>query len=53
MLIVGVSWVLFWLLVKIFEVSLLDSALVTGVAFILLGLVLGEVGTYKWPWRHP
>jgi hypothetical protein len=42
MILVGASWVLFWFLVKIFSVELLTATLVTGVAFILLGLVLGE-----------
>ena len=42
MILVGVSWVLYWLLVKVFNVDTLIAALVVGVAFILFGLVLGE-----------
>lgn len=42
MIIVGVSWVLFWALVEAFKLEIVTAAIVTGVAFILLGLVLGE-----------
>lgn len=42
MIIVGVSWILFWALVKVFSVEVTLAAIVTGVVFILLGLVLGE-----------
>lgn len=53
MLIVGVSWVLFWALVQVFTVKVLTAALTTGIVFILLGLILGEVGTHSaWPWRR-
>lgn len=42
MIVVGVSWVLFWALADVFKVEVLLAALVTGVVFVLLGLVLGE-----------
>lgn len=39
---VGVSWILFWALVKVFSIEVTMAAVVTGVVFILLGLLLGE-----------
>jgi hypothetical protein len=42
MIVAGVSWVLFWTLVRVFQVELAVAALVTGLVFILLGLLLGE-----------
>lgn len=42
MLLVGTSWIVFWLLASVFKVELLLAALVTGIIFILLGLILGE-----------
>lgn len=42
MIITGVAFVLFWALVEVFKVTLPLAAIVVGVAFILLGLVLGE-----------
>lgn len=42
MIIVGSSWLLFWLLTQVFSVELLKAALATAVVFILLGLVMGE-----------
>lgn len=38
-ILVGVSWIVFWTLIKVFKVEALDAALVTGVAFVLIGLV--------------
>lgn len=42
MVIVGVSWLVFWLLVDVFSVESLKAALATGLIFVLAGLVLGE-----------
>lgn len=42
MVIVGVSWLLFWLLLEVFTVAVDKAALVTAIVFILLGIVLGE-----------
>lgn len=42
MIVVGAAFILFWLLVAVFHVVLTTAALVTGVAFVLVGLVLGE-----------
>lgn len=52
MIVVGISWVLFWTLVKVFTIDVLTAALTTGIILILLGLLLGEVGTHAaWSWR--
>lgn len=42
MIAIGISWVLFWALVSIFHVDPETAALVTGVVFILVGLLWGE-----------
>jgi len=42
MVAIGVSWVLFWALVRVFTIEVTLAAIVTGVVFILLGLLLGE-----------
>lgn len=42
MIVVGVSWILYWALVDAFNLDSLKAALITGIVFILLGLVLGE-----------
>lgn len=47
MIVVGVSWILYWALVDAFNLEALQAALMTGIVFILLGLVLGER-----PWNH-
>lgn len=45
---VGVAFIVFWGLVEVFAITVTKSALVTGIVFILLGLVLGER-----PWNRP
>lgn len=50
MILVGVSWVVFWLMADVFKVELLMAALVTGIMFILLGLLFGE-RLPDWPRR--
>lgn len=37
-MLVGVSWLLFWLLVDMFNIESLKAALVTAIVFILVGL---------------
>lgn len=36
----GLSWLVYWLLVKVFEVEQFDAALGTALIFILLGILL-------------
>lgn len=42
MIAIGISWILFWALIKVFTIELTLAAIVTGIVFILLGLLLGE-----------
>lgn len=47
MLIVGLSWLVFWLLADVFTVELLKAALATGLIFVILGLLVGELPVIK------
>lgn len=40
MLVVGISWLLFWLLINVFNVVVDKAALITAIIFILAGLLL-------------
>ena len=40
-ILVGVSWLFYWLLQDSFNVTSLKAALITGVVFILVGLLIG------------
>lgn len=42
MVVIGISWILYWALIDVLAVAPLKSAIITGVVFVLLGLVLGE-----------
>ena len=42
MVIVGISWLAYWGLIEVFDVEALKAALITGVVFTALGLLLGE-----------
>jgi hypothetical protein len=42
MIAVGVAFIFFWMLVVVFKVQPDNAALVTGVVFVLVGLLLGE-----------
>lgn len=43
MLIIGLSWLVFWLLNDVFTVELIKAALVTGLIFLVLGLLVEGV----------
>lgn len=47
MLIVGISWLVFWLLADVFTVEVLKAALATGLIFVILGLLVGELPVIK------
>lgn len=49
MILVGVAFIVFWLLVEVFAIEVALAALVVGVGAVLLGLVLGE----RLPARNP
>ena len=51
MLIVGISWLVFWLLIDVFNVDVLKAALINGLIFTLLALLI-EGRTY-WPKLRP
>lgn len=38
MLMIGISWLLYWLLIEIFSVEALHAALAVAIVFIVLGL---------------
>lgn len=42
MILIGLSWLIFWLLVEVFTVAVIKAALVTALVFIILGLLNGE-----------
>lgn len=41
MIFIGTSWLVYWLLVKVFAVENLNAALAVAIIFILLGLFVG------------
>ncbi len=47
MVLVGLSWLTFWLLLDVFTVEITKAALVTAIIFIILGLLLdyGDLGS--------
>jgi len=42
MVLIGLSWLVSWLLVDVFNVELVKTILTTAIIFIVLGLILGE-----------
>lgn len=42
MVLIGMSWLIYWLLVDVFILEALKAALVVAIVFILAGLILGE-----------
>jgi F0F1-type ATP synthase assembly protein I len=42
MLLIGISYLLLWLLIQVFNLALVKAVLVVAIIFILLGLVAGE-----------
>lgn len=42
MIVAGLAFILFWLLASVLNVPLLTAALVTGVVFVVVGLIRGE-----------
>lgn len=49
MLIIGLSWLVFWLLQDVFNIEEVKSALVTAIIFIVLGLITEGVPNWKRP----
>lgn len=49
MLIIGLSWLVFWLLQDVFSVEEIKSVLVTAIIFIVLGLITEGVPNWKRP----
>lgn len=47
MVLVGLSWLLFWLLVDVFNIESLKAALVTAIVFILIGLLYDYSGDLR------
>lgn len=47
MLIVGLSWFVFWLLVDVFTLTVLKASLVVAIIFVVLGVLVGEVPAVK------
>jgi len=48
MVLIGISWLVFWLLVEVFTVTLMHAALATALIFIVLGLLVEGVP----PWER-
>lgn len=49
MLVIGVSWVVFWLLQDVFNVEEVKSALVTALIFVIVGLLTEGFPNWKRP----
>lgn len=47
MLIVGISWLVYWLMIDVFSVETIKAALVTGIVFVLLGLLVEGMPSWK------
>lgn len=47
MLVIGLSWLVFWLLQDVFNVEEVKSALVTAIIFIILSLITEGVPNWK------
>jgi hypothetical protein len=47
MVLIGASWLIYWILYKVFSVAADKAALATAIIFIVAGLILGER-----PWTH-
>lgn len=48
MILVGISWLLYWALIDVFRVDSLKAALVTGIVFVVVALLLEH---NPWPRR--
>jgi len=46
MLLIGLSWLVDWLLISVFNVELVKAALVTGLIFLVLGLLTEGVPNF-------
>lgn len=42
MVIVGLSWLVYWVLADVFKVEALPAALATALLFIIIGFLVGE-----------
>lgn len=42
MILVGASWLVFWILYIVFNVAIDKAALATAIIFIIAGLIMGE-----------
>jgi hypothetical protein len=42
MVLIGLSWLVYWLLVDVFTVESLHAALATALIFIIVGILTGE-----------
>lgn len=47
MLLVGLSWLTFWLLIDVFSVELTKAALATAIIYLVLGLLLDYSGDLR------
>lgn len=48
MVLVGLSWLVAWLLYGVFDVTLVHTLLVTALIFIILGILTGERPWSAW-----
>ena len=49
MLLIGLSWLVYWLLVDVFTVEALKAALVVGLVYIIFGLLVEGFPNRKRP----
>jgi hypothetical protein len=54
MLLIGLSFLLYWLLLSVFTVELIKATLIMAIVLILLGLVVEGAPSFKqFPWKRP
>lgn len=43
MVVIGLAWIVFWALLEVFAIAVIKAALVTGIIFVVAGLLLEGV----------
>lgn len=43
MTLIGLSWIVFWMIIQVFAVELIKAALIVGIIFLVLGLLIDGI----------
>ena len=49
MILIGLSWIVFWLMADVLKVELLLAALITGIVFVVLGILFEGAPSFRRP----